>query len=163
MVNYKMRSGIGIDIHKLSNKKAMIIGGVNIPYHLGIDGHSDGDVLIHAVIDSLLGAAALGDIGTHFPSTDPGLRGVSSISLLQKTRTMVVSEGWGVVFLDATILAEKPRLSPYLFLMKSKISKVLEVDCSNINLKATTTDGLGFIGEQEGIASMSICTLERGS
>ena len=114
------------------------------------------------MIDSLLGAAALGDIGTHFPSTDPELRGVSSISLLQKTRKMVVSEGWDVVFLDATILAEKPRLSPYLFLMKSRISKVLEVDCSNINLKATTTYGLGFIGEQEGIASMAICTLERG-
>ena len=158
-----IKIGYGIDIHQLTPNIPLILGGIHVPSDLGSKGHSDGDVLIHAVIDSLLGAAALGDIGTYFPSTDPGLRGVSSISLLQKTRTMVVSEGWGVVFLDATILAEKPRLSPYLFLMKSRISKVLEVDCSNINLKATTTDGLGFIGEQEGIASMSICTLERGS
>ena len=159
----EIRNGIGYDAHRLIPDAKLVIGGINVPHEYGLKGHSDGDVLIHAVIDSLLGAAALGDIGTHFPSTDPELRGVSSISLLQKTRKMVVSAGWAVVFLDATILAEKPRLSPYLFLMKSRISKVLEVDCSNINLKATTTDGLGFIGEQEGIASMSICTLERGS
>ena len=121
----EIRNGIGYDAHRLITDAKLIIGGINVPHEYGLKGHSDGDVLIHAVIDSLLGAAALGDIGTHFPSTDPELRGVSSISLLQKTRKMVVSEGWDVVFLDATILAEKPRLSPYLFLMKSRISKGL--------------------------------------
>ena len=117
--------------------------------------------MTHAVIDSILGAASLGDIGTHFPSSDPELRGVSSISLLRRTKKMVAVEGWEVVFLDATILAEKPRLSPYFDRMKSRISKVLNLGSSDINVKATTTDGLGFIGEEEGIASMAICTLER--
>ena len=156
------RTGIGYDAHRLVPDVKLTLGGIDVPHEYGLTGHSDGDVLVHAVIDSLLGAAALGDIGTYFPSTDPDLRGASSMSLLKKTRNMVVSEGWDVVFLDATILAEKPRLSPYLLPMEGKISKVLEVNCSNINLKVTSTDGLGFIGEQEGIASMAICTLERG-
>ena len=144
-----IRNGIGYDAHRLIPDAKLVIGGINVPHEYGLKGHSDGDVLIHAVIDSLLGAAALGDIGTHFPSSDPELRGVSSISLLQKTRNMVVSEGWGVVFLDATILAEKPRLSPYFDRMKSRISKVLNLGSSDINVKSTTTDGLGFIGEEE--------------
>ena len=155
------RSGIGYDAHRLVPERKLILGGVHVPHNYGLKGHSDGDVLIHAVIDSILGAASLGDIGTHFPSSDPELRGVSSISLLRRTKKMVAVEGWEVVFLDATILAEKPRLSPYFDRMKSRISKVLNLGSSDINVKATTTDGLGFIGEEEGIASMAICTLER--
>ena len=155
------RSGIGYDAHRLVPERKLILGGVHVPHNYGLKGHSDGDVLLHAVIDSILGAAALGDIGTHFPSSDPELRGVSSISLLGRTKKMVAVEGWEVVFLDATILAEKPRLSPYFDRMKSRISKVLNLGSSDINVKATTTDGLGFIGEEEGIASMAICTLER--
>tara|TARA_B100000745_G_scaffold96415_2_gene61097 strand:+ start:2564 stop:3049 length:486 start_codon:yes stop_codon:yes gene_type:complete len=157
------RSGIGYDAHRLVPERKLTLGGVHIPHKYGLKGHSDGDVLIHAVIDSLLGAASLGDIGTHFPSTDPELCDVSSISLLRQTKDLVRSEGWDVVFLDATILAEKPRLSPYLIGMKSSISKVLGLACSNINVKSTTTDGLGFIGAEEGIASMAICTLGRSS
>ena len=155
------RSGIGYDAHRLVPERKLTLGGVHVPHNYGLKGHSDGDVLIHAVIDSILGAASLGDIGTHFPSSDPELRGVSSISLLRRTKKMVAVEGWEVVFLDATILAEKPRLSPYFDRMKSRISKVLNLGSSDINVKATTTDGLGFIGEEEGIASMAICTLER--
>ena len=155
------RSGIGYDAHRLVPERKLILGGVHVPHNYGLKGHSDGDVLIHAVIDSILGAASLGDIGTHFPSSDPELRGISSISLLRQTKKMVAVEGWEVVFLDATILAEKPRLSPYFDRMKSRISKVLNLGSSDINVKATTTDGLGFIGEEEGIASMAICTLER--
>ena len=155
------RSGIGYDAHRLVPERKLILGGVHVPHNYGLKGHSDGDVLIHAVIDSILGAASLGDIGTHFPSSDPELRGVSSISLLRRTKKMVAVEGWEVVFLDATILAEKPRLSPYFDRMKSRISKVLNLGSSDINVKSTTTDGLGFIGEEEGIASMAICTLER--
>ena len=155
------RSGIGYDAHRLVPERKLTLGGVHVPYNYGLKGHSDGDVLIHAVIDSILGAASLGDIGTHFPSSDPELRGVSSISLLRRTKKMVAVEGWEVVFLDATILAEKPRLTPYFDRMKSRISKVLNLGSSDINVKSTTTDGLGFIGEEEGIASMAICTLER--
>ena len=155
------RSGIGYDAHRLVPERKLTLGGVHVPHNYGLKGHSDGDVLIHAVIDSILGAASFGDIGTHFPSSDPELRGVSSISLLGRTKKMVAVEGWEVVFLDATILAEKPRLSPYFDRMKSRISKVLNLGPSDINVKATTTDGLGFIGEEEGIASMAICTLER--
>ena len=155
------RSGIGYDAHRLVPERKLTLGGVHVPHNYGLKGHSDGDVLIHAVIDSILGAASLGDIGTHFPSSDPELRGVSSISLLRQTKKMVALEGWEVVFLDATILAEKPRLSPYFDRMKSRISKVLNLGSSDINVKSTTTDGLGFIGEEEGIASMAICTLER--
>ena len=155
------RNGIGYDAHRLVPERKLTLGGVHVPYNYGLKGHSDGDVLIHAVIDSILGAASLGDIGTHFPSSDPELRGVSSISLLRRTKKMVAVEGWEVVFLDATILAEKPRLSPYFDRMKSRISKVLNLGSSDINVKSTTTDGLGFIGEEEGIASMAICTLER--
>ena len=155
------RSGIGYDAHRLVPERKLTLGGVHVPHNYGLKGHSDGDVLIHAVIDSILGAASLGDIGTHFPSSDPELRGISSISLLRQTKKMVAVEGWEVVFLDATILAEKPRLSPYFDRMKSRISKVLNLGSSDINVKSTTTDGLGFIGEEEGIASMAICTLER--
>lgn len=155
------RSGIGYDAHRLVPERKLTLGGVHVPHNYGLKGHSDGDVLIHAVIDSLLGAASLGDIGTHFPSSDPELRGVSSIFLLKQTKKMVALEGWEVVFLDATILAEKPRLSPYFDRMKSRISKALDLGSSDINVKSTTTDGLGFIGEEEGIASMAICTLER--
>ena len=155
------RSGIGYDAHRLVPERKLILGGVHVPHNYGLKGHSDGDVLVHAVIDSILGAASLGDIGTHFPSSDPELRGVSSISLLRRTKKMVAVEGWEVVFLDATILAEKPRLSPYFDRMKSRISKVLNLGSSDINVKSTTTDGLGSSGEEEGIASMAICTLER--
>ena len=155
------RSGIGYDAHRLVPERKLTLGGVHVPHNYGLKGHSDGDVLIHAVIDSLLGAASLGDIGTHFPSSDPALRGISSISLLRQTKKMVALEGWEVVFLDATILAEKPRLSPYFDRMKSRISKALDLGSSDINVKSTTTDGLGFICEEEGIASMAICTLER--
>ena len=161
MVNYKMRSGIGIDIHKLSNKKAMIIGGVNIPYHLGIDGHSDGDVLIHSIIDALLGAASLGDIGMYFPSSDSKYQGISSIKLLEIIVEELYKHSWNTNNIDATIVLEKPKLSPYIFDMKKKLSKAIKINMNQINIKSTTVDGIGLIGENEGICSIAIASIHK--
>jgi len=154
-----MRVGIGYDVHRLVKDRDMIIGGVSIPYELGLDGHSDADVLLHAIMDAMLGAAALGDIGKHFPDTDPAYKGVSSMKLLEKVRDLVEEEGYFVGNIDATIIAQKPKMRPYIDEMRQNVAKALGVDLSCINIKATTEEGLGFTGKMEGISSQAICML----
>lgn len=156
-----MRSGIGIDIHKLSKEKPMIIGGVKIPYHIGIEGHSDGDVLIHSIIDALLGAASLGDIGMYFPSNDSKYQGISSIELLEIIVNELYNHSWNTNNIDATIILEKPKLSPYTFDMKKKLSKTIKIDIDQINIKSTTVDGIGLIGKSEGICSIAIASINK--
>jgi len=155
-----VRSGIGFDVHPLVDGLPLILGGTSIPHNQGLSGHSDGDVLIHSIIDSLLGSAGLGDIGTHFPSSDHKYKGVQSISLLQTTVSMVLDHGWQAKYVDATILAEHPVLRPFVDQMEQNVSAALSVDQHLVNIKAKTTDGLGFTGRGEGIAALSIVTLE---
>lgn len=154
-----MRIGLGYDVHKLVDNRALIIGGVTIPHIKGLLGHSDADVLIHAIMDSLLGAAALGDIGKHFPDTDEKYKGISSIELLKYVNNLIVSKGYTIGNIDATIIAQKPKMAPHLESMISNISKALNIEPNQINIKATTEEGLGFTGSEEGIASQSICLL----
>ena len=153
------RSGIGIDCHPLTAGRPLIIGGVEVPFSKGLDGHSDGDVLIHSIIDALLGAAGMGDIGVHFPSFDVQYKDINSIDLLVKTYELI-SEKWRVCNVDATIIAERPSLKNYLKPMKQIIAYSIEIDSSQVNIKATTTDGLGFTGRGDGISSLSIVMLE---
>lgn len=154
-----MRIGMGYDVHKLVADRALIIGGVEIPYEKGLLGHSDADVLIHAVMDALLGAAALGDIGKHFPDTDPVYKGISSVSLLEQTGKLLEEKGFLIENIDATIIAQAPKMRPYIDTMREKIASALEIDVNQINVKATTEEGLGFTGKGEGIASQAICML----
>lgn len=154
------RSGIGFDVHPLAEGRALILGGVKVPFEKGLLGHSDGDVLIHAIIDALLGGAGLGDIGTHFPSSDGRYKNLPSTELLAMTLDMVHRAGWHVSYIDATMLAERPLLGPFIDQIQHSIASVLGVDNSLINIKAKTTDGLGFIGKGEGCASLAITTLE---
>ena len=163
MVNYKMRSGIGIDIHKLSNKKAMIIGGVNIPYHLGIDGHSDGDVLLHAIVDALLGSLALGDIGTHFPSNDIQWKDANSQLFLEHAFSLIQKKGYSVINVDSVIMLQKPSIAPHILEMRKNISQILSIDLDQISVKATTTDSLGYIGKGEGIAASAVVLISNGN
>ena len=155
-----VRMGIGIDVHPLVEGRPLVLGGVAVPFELGLAGHSDGDVLIHAVIDSLLGGAGLGDIGTHFPSSDPRYEGIASTLLLEQTIKLLENHRWRVAYLDATILAEHPRLRPHMERIKKNLASSLCLELDFLNLKATTTDGLGFIGRAEGIAVMAVATLE---
>ena len=157
----KYRSGLGIAIHPLASDKAMVIGGVNIPSEKGIHGHSDGDVLSHAVIDALLGAAGLGDIGKQFPSSDQTLEGIKSLVLLDRTVKLLKLHGWRVEFVDATIMLEIPYLAPYIDQMKLSLANALNILDTDINIKATTTDKLGLIGREEGIGALAIATLEK--
>ena len=154
------RSGIGFDVHPLVEGRPLILGGVSIPFEMGLEGHSDGDVLIHAVIDALLGGAGLGDMGAHFPSSDPGYEGVASTTLLNKTLELVKGSRWQATYVDATILAQNPVLRPYIDQIEQGLAASLGLHRSSLNLKAKTTDGLGFIGRGEGIAALSIATLE---
>lgn len=154
-----MRVGLGYDVHKLVEDRKLIIGGVEIPYEKGLLGHSDADVLIHAIIDSLLGACALGDIGKHFPDTDPRFKGISSIKLLEKTAELIHQNGYFVNNIDATIVAQKPKMLPHIEKMRINISKALNIDIDKINIKATTEEGLGFTGEMLGISSQSIASV----
>ena len=154
------RAGIGIDVHPLVRGRPLVLGGVAVPFEMGLAGHSDGDVLVHAVIDSLLGGAGLGDIGTHFPSSDPRYEGIASTLLLEQTLRLLEDHRWRVAYLDATILAERPRLGPHMDHIKKSLASSLGLDIGSLNLKATTTDGLGFIGRAEGIAGMAVATLE---
>tara|TARA_B100000029_G_scaffold261546_1_gene257837 strand:+ start:1388 stop:1870 length:483 start_codon:yes stop_codon:yes gene_type:complete len=156
----EFRSGIGIDVHKLINGESLILGGVAIEHEFGLLGHSDGDVLTHSIIDSILGASGLGDIGSLFPSTDEQYRDISSMVLLKKTVSLAHKSGWIVKFLDATIVAQRPKILPHVELMKTALSEVLVVSEKSVNIKATTTDGLGFIGNEQGIASLAIVSLE---
>ena len=155
-----VRSGIGFDVHPLVEKRPLILGGVSIPFSMGLSGHSDGDVLVHAIIDALLGGASLGDIGTHFPSTDPQYEGVASTALLGQTLLLLKSNGWRATYVDATILAERPPLHPFIDQMEQSLAMSLGLDRGSVNLKAKTTNGLGFIGRGEGVAALSIATLE---
>ena len=155
-----MRSGVGYDVHAFVIGEILVLGGVQIEHDKGLVGHSDGDALIHAIIDSILGAAGLGDIGIHFPSDAPMLEGIASTTLLKKVKEKVESAGYETIFVDATIIAQNPRMTPYISSMKKIISRIIEIDSESINIKATTTDGLGFIGREEGIACLAISTLE---
>lgn len=155
-----MRIGTGYDVHRLVEDRALILGGVMIPYEKGLLGHSDADVLLHAIMDALLGAAALGDIGKHFPDSKEVYKGVSSLELLKEVKRMLDEELFLVENIDATIIAQKPKMAPYLEQMRSNIAEVLQVDISQINIKATTEEGLGFTGAGEGIAAQAVCLLE---
>lgn len=154
-----MRIGMGYDVHKLVEGRELIIGGVTIPYEKGLLGHSDADVLLHAVMDALLGAAALGDIGKHFPDTDPAYKGISSLLLLQKVGELLEEKGFLIENIDATIIAQAPKMRPYIDTMRENIAKALGVDVLQVNVKATTEEGLGFTGAGQGISSQAICML----
>jgi len=154
-----MRVGMGYDVHRLVSERDLIIGGVKIPYEKGLLGHSDADVLLHAISDALLGAAALGDIGKHFPDTDPAYKGISSLLLLEKVGEMLSDKGFLIENIDATIIAQAPKMRPYIDAMRENIAKALQIDVSVVNVKATTEEGLGFTGSGEGISSQAICLL----
>lgn len=154
-----LRIGLGYDVHRLVEKRDLIIGGVNIPYEKGLLGHSDADVLLHAISDSILGAAAFGDIGKHFPDTDERYKGISSLTLLKEVGLLIKNKGYEIINIDATIIAQKPKMAPYIQGMRENISKVLDLNIDQINIKATTEEGLGFTGEGLGISSQSICLL----
>ena len=155
-----MRIGTGYDVHRLVEDRALIMGGVVIPYEKGLLGHSDADVLLHAIMDALLGAAALGDIGKHFPDSNEKYKGVSSMELLKEVKRMLDEELFIVENIDATIIAQRPKMAPYLQEMRENIAGVLQIDISQVNIKATTEEGLGFTGEGLGIASQAVCLLE---
>ena len=155
-----MRIGTGYDVHKLVEGRKMIIGGVEIPYEKGLLGHSDADVLLHAIMDALLGAAALGDIGKHFPDKDPAYAGISSMVLLKKVADLLAREHYLVGNIDATIIAQQPKMAPYLSDMRENIAEALGIAKSQVNVKATTEEGLGFTGNGEGIAAQAVCLLE---
>ena len=154
-----MRVGMGYDVHRLTTDRDLIIGGVKIPYEKGLLGHSDADVLLHAISDALLGAAALGDIGKHFPDTDPAYKGISSLLLLEKVGEMLYEKGFLIENIDATIIAQAPKMRPYIDTMRENIAKALQIDVSVVNVKATTEEGLGFTGTGDGISSQAICML----
>ena len=155
-----MRIGTGYDVHKLTASRALILGGVTIDHPLGLDGHSDADVLVHAVMDALLGAAALGDIGKLFPDTDERYRGCSSLWLLERVGAALREAGWRVGNIDATIVAQKPKLAPYLTAMRENIACKLGIPTNDVSVKATTEEHLGFTGREEGIAAQAACLIE---
>ena len=154
-----MRVGIGYDVHKLVEDRDLIIGGVKIPYEKGLLGHSDADVLLHAISDAILGAAALGDIGLHFPDTDERFKGADSLKLLNETGKLIKAEGYSVVNIDATIIAQAPKMRPHIDSMRKNIADALEIDINQVNVKASTEEGLGFTGEGLGISSQAIALL----
>ena len=156
-----MRSGVGYDIHRLTPGRRLILGGVDIPFEKGLIGHSDADVLIHAICDALLGAAGLGDIGIHFPDTDPAYRGISSMVLLERTVLLLEDRHFSVINVDVTVLAQAPKLSPFRQVMQENIAGALHVDADCINIKATTTEGLGAIGNSEGIAVLCVAMINQ--
>lgn len=156
-----LRIGHGYDVHRLTEGRALIIGGVSIPFELGLDGHSDADVLVHAVMDALLGAAALGDIGGLFPDTDPAYKGADSMKLLERVVSVLQEKGYKVGNIDATLIAQKPKIKPYLLQMRENIAKVCLVDVDAINVKATTEEKLGFTGNMEGMSAHAVCIIEK--
>ena len=155
-----MRVGIGYDIHRLVKGRPLILGGVSIAYERGLLGHSDADVLTHAICDALLGAAGLGDIGVHFPDTDPQYKDISSLNLLSQTCRMLAEKGFRIANLDSVLFAEAPQLGPYRQTMQAALAKAMDIPADTINIKATTTEGLGEIGKGEGIAAMCIALIE---
>ncbi len=156
-----MRIGHGYDVHRLVEGRKLILGGVEIPFEKGLDGHSDADVLVHAVMDALLGAAALGDIGKLFPDSDERYLGADSVELLKKVRDVLQEHGWKPGNLDATVIAQRPKLAPYIDTMRKRIADALETDAENVSVKATTEERLGFTGSGEGIAAHAVCLIER--
>lgn len=154
-----MRVGLGYDVHKLVEDRDLILGGVKVPHTLGLLGHSDADVLVHAIMDALLGAAALGDIGKHFPDTDMQYKGADSMKLMERVRELIEEKGYVIENIDATIIAQKPKLRPYIDQMEENIAKVLRIERDQINVKATTEERLGFTGREEGMAAQAICSL----
>ncbi len=154
-----MRVGIGYDCHRLAPERALVLGGVHIPFDKGLIGWSDADILCHAVIDSLLGAAAMGDIGTHFPPGDPAYKDISSLVLLERVVKMLQSKGYRVVNVDSTVVAEQPRLREYVDQMQKKLAKVLKVDISHVSIKAGTANLLGFVGREEGMAVWAVSAI----
>ncbi|SHK21019.1 2-C-methyl-D-erythritol 2,4-cyclodiphosphate synthase [Tepidibacter formicigenes] len=154
-----MRVGIGYDVHKLVENRDLIIGGVNIPHEKGLLGHSDADVLLHAIMDSILGALSLGDIGKHFPDNDPKYKGANSLKLLERVGNLIHNKGYKVSNIDSTIIAQRPKMASYISKMRENIARVLNIDIDSINVKATTEEGLGFTGNEEGISSQAICLL----
>ena len=156
-----MRVGMGYDVHKLVENRKLILGGVEIPYEYGLLGHSDADVLVHAIMDALLGAAALRDIGRHFPDNDPAYEGADSIELLKKVGEMLEERMYLIENIDATVIAQKPKLLPYIDTMVKNVAEALHLEEDQVNIKATTEEGLGFTGSGEGISSQAICMLEK--
>ena len=157
----KMRVGMGYDVNRLTAGRKLILGGVEIPYGKGLLGHSDADVLVHAVMDALLGAAALGDIGKHFPDTDPEYEGVSSIRLLEHVGRLLDEKGYVIENIDATVVAQRPKMRPYIEQMRENIATALKIETDQVNVKATTEEGLGFTGTGEGISSQAVCAVEK--
>jgi len=154
-----MRIGYGYDVHRLVSGRPLILGGITIPFEMGLDGHSDADVLLHAVSDALLGAAALGDIGLHFPDTDPAFKGADSIVLLQETIRLVREAGFEPVNIDATVAAQAPKLRPHIDAMRTRIAEAASMTLDTVSVKATTTERLGFVGTGEGMAAHAVCLL----
>jgi len=154
-----MRIGMGYDVHRLTEGRKLIMGGVEIPHEKGLLGHSDADVLLHAIMDALLGAAALGDIGKHFPDTDEQYKGISSVKLLKKVGELLEEHCFLIENIDATIIAQAPKMRPFIDAMRENIADALGIELSQINVKATTEEGLGFTGNKEGISAQAICML----
>ena len=154
-----IRIGTGFDVHRLTEGRKLILGGVEIPFEKGLDGHSDADVLIHALMDAMLGAAALGDIGKHFPDTDPAYKGADSMELLKKVTEILREEGYVLGNADVTVMCQRPKLAPHIMTMRENLAGAIGVDTGDISVKATTTEKLGFTGRGEGIAAEAVCTI----
>lgn len=159
MVKNDLRIGHGYDVHRLTADRPLYIGGVQIPHTMGLDGHSDADVLLHAMMDAVLGALALGDIGQHFPDTDPEYDGISSLKLLERVVSIMEEKGYALGNIDATVLAQSPRLAPYIPAMRATVAAVFHTSTDNVSIKATTEEHLGFTGRSEGIAAHAVCLL----
>lgn len=158
----RMRIGHGYDVHRLTQGRKLILGGVDIPWERGLLGHSDADVLTHAVMDALLGAAGLGDIGKHFPDTDPAYAGADSLKLLAHVAALLEGEGYAVGNVDATVLAQRPKLAPHIPAMRDNLARAMGIELAQVNVKATTEEGLGFTGSGEGMAAHAVCLLVKG-
>jgi len=155
-----IKVGQGFDVHQLVSGRKCIIGGVEIPFHKGLDGHSDADVLLHAISDAILGAAGLGDIGKHFPNTDPSIKNIDSRNILKKVALLLHEKKYSIINIDATVICELPKLTPYIDRMKNNIASDCHIEINAVNIKATTTETLGFTGRGEGIAAQAICLVE---
>lgn len=160
-MNFNFRTGIGYDVHKLVKGRKLFLGGIEIPSDAGLEGHSDADVLLHSICDALLGASALGDIGQHFPNTDDRFKNISSLILLEKVNELISSYGFSIGNIDSTIIAEKPKLLPYIYQIRNKVAETLKLEIDQISIKATTNEKIGFIGREEGIAAISIALIFR--
>ncbi|MGI6452539.1 MAG: 2-C-methyl-D-erythritol 2,4-cyclodiphosphate synthase [Syntrophomonadaceae bacterium] len=156
----KLRVGTGFDVHALQEGRKLVLGGVEIPHSKGLLGHSDADVLIHAICDALLGAAALGDIGQHFPDSDPLFKDVSSTVLLVQVKDLIQKKGFSIVNIDSTVIAQKPKLAPYIPAMRENIAQALNIDVGQVSIKATTTERLGFEGQEEGISAQAVVLID---